>query len=75
MSEEHEFESSPDTGEIIGDVLYLQNNYPNSIDSKPDVNCLSQGPPSGFTNNLLDLLANTKVVITEQPATNKLRFR
>ena len=78
MSEQQE-QDSPNTSEILGDVLSLQSNYLDkpsadySMDCKPNIKDLKSGP--GFSNNLRDLMANIKIEITEQPATNKLRFR
>ena len=78
MSEQQE-QDSPNTSEILGDVLSLQSKYLDkppadySIDCKPNIKDLKPGP--GFSNNLRDLMANIKIEITEQPATNKLRFR
>ena len=77
MSEQQE-QDSPNTSEILGDVLSLQSKYPDkppadSIDCKPNFKDLKPG--LGFSNNLRDLMANIKIEITEQPATNKLRFR
>ena len=74
MSEQQE-QDSPNTSEILGDVLSLQSKYPDkppadSIDKIKDLK-----PGHGFSNNLRDLMANIKIEITEQPATNKLRFR
>ena len=73
-----EQQDSPNTSEILGDVLSLQSKYPDkppadSIDCKPNNKDLKPG--HGFSNNLRDLMANIKIEITEQPATNKLRFR
>ena len=74
---EQQEQDSPNTSEILGDVLSLQSKYPDkpadSIDYKPNIKDLKPGP--GFSNNLKDLMANIKIEITEQPATNKLRFR
>jgi hypothetical protein len=88
MSEQQD---SPNTSEILGDVLSLQSKYLDkpsadySIDCKPNIKDLKPGfsnnfikdlkPGPGFSNNLRDLMANIKIEITEQPATNKLRFR
>ena len=78
MSDQQE-QDSPNTSEILGDVLSLQSKYLDkpsadySIDCKPKFKELNPGP--GFSNNLQDLMANIKIEITEQPATNKLRFR
>ena len=74
-----EQQDSPNTSEILGDVLSLQSKYLDkpsadySTDCKPNIKDLKPGP--GFSNNLRDLMANIKIEITEQPATNKLRFR
>ena len=77
MSEQKE-QDLPNSSEILDDVLSLQSKYPDkppadSIDCKPNIKDLKPGP--GFSNNLRDLMANIKIEITEQPATNKLRFR
>ena len=77
MSQQQE-QDSPNTSEILADVLSLQSKYldkpaDSKIDCKPNIKDLKPGP--GFTNNLRDLMANIKIEITEQPATNKLRFR
>ena len=85
-------QDSPNTSEILGDVLSLQSKYLDKppadlIDCKPNIKDLKPGPGfsnnfikdlkpgPGFSNNLRDLMANIKIEITEQPATNKLRFR
>ena len=77
MSEQKE-QDLPNSSEILDDVLSLQSKYPDkppadSIDCKPNFKDLKPG--LGFSNNLRDLMANIKIEITEQPATNKLRFR
>ena len=78
MSEQKE-QDLPNSSEILDDVLSLQSKYPDkppadSIDCKPN-NIKDLKPGHGFSNNLRDLMANIKIEITEQPATNKLRFR
>lgn len=74
MSEQQE-QDSPNTSEILGDVLSLQSKYPDKPPADSIDNIKDLKPGHGFSNNLRDLMANIKIEITEQPATNKLRFR